>query len=230
MQAVILAGGRGRRLRPITDTIPKPLVPVLGRPIVSYTLENLPVEIDEIIFVIGYKGEMIRRAFGKRTFGRPVYYAVCNKLIGTGYAIRQAAPLIRGKFLLLYGDDVFGAGGLKRLIRHDWVLLLWRVEQPENYRVVVTDRNGHVVRLVEKPTEFVSDLTWTGAGVFGLELLAVDTSSCRREKYEEVPDMFCALIKHGVKFKTELADLWLKGNTCEQIKAAAAELRRREGL
>jgi bifunctional UDP-N-acetylglucosamine pyrophosphorylase/glucosamine-1-phosphate N-acetyltransferase len=232
MQAVILAGGRGKRLRPITDTVPKPLVPVLGRPIVEYTLGNLPVEIDEIIFVIGYKGEMIRCAFGEHSFGRPIRYAVCEELFGTGYAVRQAASLIHGKFLLLYGDDVYGPAGLARLVRHDWALLVWRVGHPETKRVVVTDEDGCVVRLVEKPQKFISDLTWTGAGVFQPEpLLSVDTTPYRREQdeYEEVPDMFCALIDRGVKFRTELADLWLRGNTHEQHEAAAAELRRRAG-
>lgn len=229
MQAVILAGGRGRRLRPVTDTIPKPLVPVLGRPIVEYTLENLPVEIDEIIFVIGYKGEMIRHTFGERAFGRPVRYAMGNELLGTGYAVRQVASLIRGKFLFLYGDDVFGAVGLQRLVQHDWALLVWRVDHPEKVRVVVTDENGYVVRMVEKPKEFVSDLTWTGAGVFQPEMFAFDTTPYRREEdeYEEVPDLFLAAVGCGVKLRTELANLWLKGNTHEQREAAAVELNRR---
>lgn len=227
MQAVILAGGRGKRLRPFTDTMPKPLVPVLGRPIVEYTLENLPVAIDEIIFVIGYKGEMIRRTFGERAFGRPVRYAVCKELFGTGYSVRQAAPLIRGKFLLLYGDDVFGAAGLQRLIRHEWALLVWRVADPEKWRVVVTDEAGCVMRMVEKPKEFLSDLMWPGAGVFQTDMFTFDTTPYRRkvDEHEEVPDMFLAAVGSGVKLRTELADLWLRGNTPEQREAAAAELR-----
>ena len=229
MQAVILAGGRGTRLCPVTDVFPKPLVPVLGRPIVEYTLENLPSVIDEIIFVIGYKGKMIRRRFGKRAFGRRIRYAPVRGLLGTAHSVRQAAPFLRGKFLLLYGDDVYGPAGLARLVRHDWAILVSRVEHPEHWRVVVTDEDGCVVRLVEKPHEFVSDLTWTGAGVFQPEpLLSADTAPYRREqdKHEEVPDMFCAAMDHGVKLRTELADLWLRGNTREQREAAARELLR----
>lgn len=229
MQAVILAGGRGTRLQPATDAMPKPLVPVLGQPIVQYTLENLPPEIDEIIFVIGYKGKMIRRRFGKHAFGRRIRYASVRGLLGTAHCVRCAAPFLRGKFLLLYGDDVYGPAGLARLVRHDWALLVWRVKHPETKRVVVTDEDGYVVRLVEKPQKFISDLTWTGAGVFQPEpLLNADTAPYRREQdeYEEVPDMFCAVVDHGVKLRTELADLWLRGNTHEQREAAARELLR----
>lgn len=227
MQAVILAAGLGKRLRPTTEEVPKPLVPVNGKPIVAYTLERLPEEIDEIIFVIGYKGEMLKAAYGDRYGARPVRYVEQGEPLGTGHAVKQARSVVREKFLLLYGDDVYGADGLKRLIRHDWALLARKVSHPERFGVVVLDGAGYVERMVEKPAEFVSDLSWVGACVVHPEILAMEMPLSPRGEYE-FPDMVNALIARGVHFRTELADLWLPGNTHEEVRTAGAELASRE--
>lgn len=227
MQAVVLAGGLGKRLRPITEIVPKPLVPLNGKPVVEYTLENLPDTIDEIIFVIGYKGEMLREVFGDTYRGRRVQYVEQGEPLGTGHAVRRASPLVHGKFLLLYGDDVYGSPGLDRLIRHDWALLVRRVEHPERFGVVVLNHEGYVEHLIEKPQTFVSDLSWVGACVAQPEILAIDTALSPRGEYE-FPDMVNVLVGRKVRFKTELADLWLPGNTHEEIRAAEAELQTRK--
>lgn len=224
MHAVILAAGLGKRLLPVTEVVPKPLVPLNGKPIVSHTLENLPPEVTEVIFVIGYKGHMLRDTFGASVRGRPVTYVVQEEPHGTGHAVKQAAPLIHERFLLLYGDDVYGADGLQRLVRHDWALLVRRVERPERFGVVVLDGRGHVKRMIEKPTEFVSDLSWVGACVVGPEVLQVETPLSPRGEYE-FPDMVNALIGRGTRFTTELADLWLPGNTHEEVAEAEGTLR-----
>lgn len=223
MQAVILAGGLGKRLRPVTETVPKPLVPVNGRPVVSYTLENLPGEVSEIIFVIGYKGHMMQEVFGAEYGGRSISYVEQGEPLGTGHAVKQAAPLLKHKFLLLYGDDVYGPKGMKNLVRHDWALLVRHVEHPERFGVVVLDQGGHVERMVEKPKEFLSDLSWVGACVVHPEILSVEVPLSERGEYE-FPDMVNVLLKREIKFQTELADLWLPGNTQGEVEAAAREL------
>lgn len=225
MQAVILAAGLGKRLRPVTELVPKPLVPVHGKPVVRYTLEHLPPEIDEIIFVIGYKGHLMREAFGKSAEGRPVRYVEQGEPLGTGHAVRQAAPLVRGRFLLLYGDDIYGADGLRRLVKYDAALLVRRIEHPERFGVVVVGKDGTVERMVEKPADFISDLSWVGACVTQPDVLAIETPLSPRGE-QEFPDMVNALIQRGVPFRTELADLWLPGNTHEEVRSAEAELQR----
>lgn len=225
MQAVILAAGLGKRLRPITELVPKPLVPVHGKPVVLYTLEHLPAGVDEIIFVIGYRGHMMREAFGDTYAGRPVRYIEQGDPLGTGHAVKKAAPFVRGRFLFLYGDDIYGAAGLQRLVQHEWALLVRRVEHPERFGVVVQGPQGFVERMVEKPAAFISDLTWVGACVVHPDVLAVETPRSPRGEYE-FPDMVNVLIQRGVRFQTELADLWLPGNTHEEVRSAEAELQR----
>ncbi|TSC72027.1 MAG: bifunctional UDP-N-acetylglucosamine pyrophosphorylase / Glucosamine-1-phosphate N-acetyltransferase [Parcubacteria group bacterium Gr01-1014_38] len=223
MQAVVLAGGLGKRLRPVTETVPKPLVPVLGRPVVEYTLEQLPSEIAEVIFVIGYKGEMIREAYGARAFGRTCSYVVQEQPLGTGHAVKHVAPLLRGKFLLLYGDDVYGPEGLRRLVQHDWALLTKAVGHPERFGVLQLRPDGVVEHMVEKPTAFVSDVAWVGAAILQPEFLSVETPLSSRGEYE-VTDMVNAMIHRGVPFRTEQADLWLPVNTADDIAAAERAL------
>lgn len=225
MQAVILAAGLGKRLRPITETVPKSLVPVNGKPVVQYTLDRLPPSVEEIIFVIGYKGQMLRDLFGDAYGGRPLRYVEQGEPLGTGHAVAAAAPLVRGTFLLLYGDDVYGQDGLARLVRHFNALLVRRVEHPERFGVVELDSEGSVARIVEKPLQPRSDLSWVGACVVQRDVLDVETQKSPRGEYE-FPDMVNVLIERGVRFRTELADLWLPGNTHEEFRAAEGELRR----
>jgi NDP-sugar pyrophosphorylase family protein len=103
----ILAGGLATRLRPITERIPKSLVPVAGKPFLAHQLELLRSRgIRRAVLCIGYLGEMIQRDFGNEKFGVKLDYAFDGpKLLGTGGAIKHALPLLGGEFFVLYGDS-----------------------------------------------------------------------------------------------------------------------------
>ena len=225
MKAVILAGGLGKRLRPITENVPKPLVPVLGKPVVEYTLENLPAEIIEVIFVIGYKGEMIKDLYGNDAFGKKISYVVQEQQLGTGHAVKCAASLVDMPFILLYGDDIYGKEGLQKLVKREWALLARRVEHPERFGVLKLNEDGTVSDIVEKPKEFISDLSWVGGAKLQPEFMNVETPLSQRGEYE-VPDMVNVLIKQGKKFYPELTDLWLPANTHEEVAEAEKYLSR----
>lgn len=225
MKAVILAGGLGKRLRPITEEVPKPLVPLNGRPVVEYTMENLPEEVTDVVFVVGYKGDMIKAKYGNNAFGRGIEYAEQKEQLGTGHAITCARENLNGPFLLLYGDDVYGAEGLSRLVKNEWALLARRVDHPERFGVLVTREDGTVSGMVEKPKEFVSDLSWVGAAVFQQEFLDVETPLSERGEYEAT-DMVNVLILRGVRFAVEMADIWLPANTKEELSVAEREILR----
>jgi NDP-sugar pyrophosphorylase family protein len=103
----ILAGGLATRLRPITEKIPKSLVPVAGRPFLAHQLEMLQARgIRRAVLCIGYLGEMIQRDFGGEAYGIELAYSFDGaKLLGTGGAIKQAIPLLGPEFFILYGDS-----------------------------------------------------------------------------------------------------------------------------
>lgn len=105
--AVILAGGLGTRLAPITESLPKPLVPVKGRPFLGYQLELLSRHgIGEILLLTGYKGEMIESTFGAgEAFGLRLRYSREPAPVGTGGALALAAGMLAAEFFLVYGDS-----------------------------------------------------------------------------------------------------------------------------
>ena len=103
----ILAGGLATRLRPITEKIPKSLVPVAGRPFLAHQLEMLHAQgIRHTVLCIGFLGEMIQREFGSEAYGIKLDYSFDGeKLLGTGGAIKRALPKLGGEFFILYGDS-----------------------------------------------------------------------------------------------------------------------------
>jgi NDP-sugar pyrophosphorylase family protein len=103
----ILAGGLATRLRPITEKIPKSLLPVAGRPFLAHQLELLHSRgIRRVVLCVGHLGEMIRRDFGGDAFGIQLDYSFDgDKLLGTGGAIKRALPKLGGEFFILYGDS-----------------------------------------------------------------------------------------------------------------------------
>ena len=107
MQAVILAGGLGTRLRPLTKTVPKPMVPVGGTPYLEYQLRLLREQaITDIVLLTGYLGEQIEEHFGDGSrFGLSIRYSREDSPLGTGGALRIAKPLLADSFLVIYGDS-----------------------------------------------------------------------------------------------------------------------------
>ncbi len=185
MQAVILAGGRGTRLYPLTESIPKPMAPVAGRPFLEYQLDFLRRQsITEIVLLVGYLAEQIESHFGDGArFGLRIRYSAEHTPLGTGGALREAAPLLAGEFLLLNGDSFLP------IDYHAPLALLHRTEAafvmvvhnnlaedsavPNNVEV---DPSGRVVRYRKTLTPDPS-LTHVDAGVL----------ACRRSIVDSIP-------------------------------------------
>jgi NDP-sugar pyrophosphorylase family protein len=104
-QVVVLAGGRGERLRPLTDSVPKPMAPIKGRPFLDYLLKSfLDTGLSEVLILLGYKGELIRQRYEKLS-GLTVTFSQGAVNDGTGRRLINAYPLLREQFLLVYGDN-----------------------------------------------------------------------------------------------------------------------------
>jgi len=108
MKAIILAGGRGKRLRPITDYVPKPLVPIKNIPIIEWQLRYLKkFGIDEVIICTGYKQEMIENHLNMKNIGIKIKYSIEKNPLGTGGAIKKAGKMINDKsFFVINGDTI----------------------------------------------------------------------------------------------------------------------------
>ncbi|MBI1974964.1 MAG: nucleotidyltransferase family protein [Parcubacteria group bacterium] len=124
MKAVILAAGIGKRLRPLTNDLPKSLVPVKGVPILIRTLNALPQSITSAVIVIGYKGNKIRSAVGNSFNNRNIAYVAQPELLGTADALWRAQELLRDghPFLVLNGDDYYTQDDLEAIVRFPYAL------------------------------------------------------------------------------------------------------------
>lgn len=165
MQCVILAAGKGTRLRPLTDTCPKPLVTVSNKPLIDHIVEALPTAVDELIIVVGYLGDMIKEHCGTEFHGRKVTYVVQEEQNGTARALWLCKDLLKGRFLFLFADDIHGKADLSRATSYVRSILVSAVEHPEKFGIVVRNPDGTLGLMIEKPEHAPSNCASTGAMV-----------------------------------------------------------------
>ena len=165
MQCVILAAGKGTRLRPLTENLPKPLVQVGGKTLLDHIVEALPSSVDELIIVTGYLGHMIREYCGPEFHGRKVTYVTQEEQNGTAKALWLCKDLIKGRFLFLFADDIHGKEDLARGTSFIRSLLVASVPNPESFGIVVRNPDGTLGLMIEKPENAPSNCASTGAMV-----------------------------------------------------------------
>lgn len=221
MQAVILAAGEGKRLRPLTDSCPKPMICVGGKPILEYTLTILPEQIDEVILVVGYKQEKIRDYFGNDFHGRKLIYVEQPEAHGTGDALVRARPFLNGEpFLLLYADDMYHPSDLAALAASEHpAVLVKEHDQPERFGVCHVSDEGFLLELAEKPEKPKSTLVNVGPNLLHHDIFDFDIGAPILSNGESnVPAHFTALAKkrpvrvirarfwHAVGYPEDLAE------------------------
>ena len=221
MQAVVLLAGKGTRMAMDYEG-PKHLLPVAGKPVVEHALDQLPCEVRELVFIVGGPHEeAIRQHFSDGTYrGRRIVFLVQKEPLGIAHAFRVAAPVITGRWLGMVGDDIFGPRSLKKLVQQqDLALVGSRVARPQHFGVLVTDEDGYLVRSVEKPQTFISNLVWNGAMLMDKNFFDAEIAPSARGEYE-TPDVWMKLIAEGRKIKVIEADFWLPINDKQQLEEA----------
>lgn len=218
MKALVLSGGEGSRLRPLTHTNAKQLIPIANTPILFHVLRAIAeAGITEVGIVVGHTAEEVRAAVGDGSaFGLAVTYIPQEAPLGLAHAVLTAADFVRGgPFVMYLGDNVLlqPIDGFVREFertRPDAQIFLARVPEPERFGVAVLD-GDRVVRLVEKPRERISDLALVGVYLFDepiLEACASLRPSWRGEL--EITDAIQWLIDHGHTVRAELVTGWWK--------------------
>lgn len=166
MQAIILAAGKSTRTYPITLTRPKCLVKIANKPILQHNLENLHGLADEAIVIVGYMKEMIKNAFGNEFQGIKIIYVEQKDQLGTAHALQSAEKSVKGRFMVMMGDDIYYRKSMESLLPHKNALLVQKVKDPSRFGVWLA-KDGFISGFAEKPEQFVSDLA--NCGLYVLE-------------------------------------------------------------
>jgi glucose-1-phosphate thymidylyltransferase len=220
LKGLILSGGKGTRLRPITYTSAKQLVPVANKPVLFYGIEAMAAAgIKEVGIIIAPEtGNEIRGAAGDGSrFGVAITYIVQDEPLGLAHAVLTAEPFLGSDPFVMYLGDNLLQGGIADLVRAfrtnepEALILLTQVPDPENYGVAELDAEGAVERLVEKPTEPASDLALVGVYMFTPlihEAARAIEPSARGEL--EITDAIQWLVDNGKRVESHVVRGWWK--------------------
>lgn len=212
MKALILAGGKGSELLPMTANTPKPIVPVGNIPFIFYQLDRLKkAGIKEVILSLSYQPRHIQELLGDGSnFGLVIHYTVEAVPQGTAGALRTAAPLITGPTLVMNGDILTGVD-LSRVIEHHRerralvTLVEGRSTRPERLGVILKNRTGRVTGFIEKPRDHELQDDWVNMGVYVMEREILDAIPAGTY-YTLERELFPGLIGQGAKIIAQKTD------------------------
>jgi glucose-1-phosphate thymidylyltransferase len=220
MKIIVPMAGRGSRLRPHTLTVPKPLVPVGGKPIVHRLVEDIAAvcseKIEEIGFVIGDFGADIEKELIKvaEKLGAKAKIYYQDKPLGTAHAVLCASEMLDGPVVVAFADTLFKAD-FKIDPNADGILWVKQIEDPSAFGVIKMNDKGEIIDFVEKPSTFVSDLAMIGIYYFkdGLALrkeceYLIENDVIKGGEYQ-LPDALRRLTESGKKFKPGEVIEWL---------------------
>src|SRR3954464_11975448 len=214
MQVIIPLAGKGTRLRPHTHLVPKPMLKVAGRPVMDWVMDRLDgLDVSELIFITGHLKEQVE-AFARSRYRIPSRFIEQNVQDGTAAVINQPRPDVKEAVLIIFVDTVFEAD-LTLINRSDADGIIWakEVEDYQRFGVVVTDRQGYMTKIVEKPSTPISKLANIGLYYIravdslwqGIDHVLANPAN-KGEWY--LTDAFQWMIEHGKRILTAEVGGW----------------------
>lgn len=229
MQALILAGGEGTRLRPLTATVPKPVVPLVDRPFVVFMLDWLRRHgVDDVVISCGFMASGVRNVLGDGSaYGMRLRYVEEPRPLGTGGAIKFAQPLLDERVLVLNGDVLTDIDLTTQLAEHERhgalvTLALIAVDDPSAYGLVRRNADGGVREFLEKPSPDQIDTNLVNAGAYVLERSVLDAIPADRTVSVE-REVFPTLVENGL-YGYESHGYWLDIGTPERYLQATHDI------
>lgn len=236
--------GMGKRMRPHTLTIPKPLIPIAGKPIIQHLVEDLSKvcreKIDEIAFVTGFFGgdvehDLLQIAKNAGSKGKIFYQ---ENALGTAHAVLCAEKILEGKIIVAFADTLFRAN-FTIDESHDGTVWVHKVANPGAFGVVKTNSENFITDFIEKPKDFVSDLAIIGIYYFKdganlkKELQHLINSNIQKEGEFQLTDALQNMTKNGKKLTVGKIDEWLdcgNKNATVYTNQRVLELKKSEDL
>jgi mannose-1-phosphate guanylyltransferase len=230
LQALILAGGEGTRLRPLTSTTPKPVIPLVDRPFIAYMIEWLRGHgVDDVIISCGFMAEGVRSILGDgAAHDVRLRYVEEPKPLGTGGALRWAEDLLDERFFMLNGDVLTDMDLTAQLAQHEQTgaratLALIAVDDPSAYGLVRRAPDCSVTEFVEKPSPTHIDTNLINAGAYILERSVLDVIPPRGTNASIEREVFPALVGKGL-YGYESDGYWLDIGTPERYLQATFDI------
>ncbi|WP_306370099.1 glucose-1-phosphate thymidylyltransferase [Nocardiopsis sp. CC223A] len=229
MKALVLAGGSGTRLRPITHTSAKQLVPVGNKPVLFYALESIrEAGITEVGLVVGEQADQIKAAVGDGSgFGLSITYLLQAEPLGLAHAVIVAREFLADEPFLMFLGDNFLIGGVREQVQSFELrpqssrLLITRVRNPEQFGVAEIGENGRIISLEEKPEHPRSDLAIVGIYLFSADIhRAVSEIKASARGELEITDAIQWMIDQEMVIGTTVVDGYWKdtGNAQDMIE------------
>jgi mannose-1-phosphate guanylyltransferase len=230
VQALILAGGEGTRLRPLTSRFPKPVVPLVDRPFIVYMLDWLLGHgVDDAVLSCGFMAEGVRSVLGDgSSLGMRLRYVEEPRPVGTGGALKYAEELLEERFFMLNGDILTDIDLTAQLRHHERTgarvtLGLIGVEDPSAYGLVRRTADEAVTEFVEKPSSDEIDTNLVNAGAYIIEREVLDGLPPAGTKLSIERDVFPELVGHGL-YGHEATGYWLDIGTPERYLQATYDI------
>lgn len=217
MKAIIPVAGAGIKLRPLTHTQPKPLIPIAGKPILGHIIEGLHTAgIQEFIFVVGYMGEKIRSFIQENYTNQLKFHFIEQEpRQGTGHAISLCRDWVgKDEVLIMLGDTIVDADFSTLVAMQDTFVCVQEVEEPWRFGVVQVDEQGYVTHLIEKPTIPKSNLALVGLyKIRETEALfsAIDyilSKQLKTHNEYQLTDALTEMVRAGIKIRTQAVTHW----------------------
>lgn len=226
MLSVILAGGFGERLMPLTDKIPKPLVSVFGRPCIDYVIKSLvKANFNRIIITTAYMSDTLIKNIEENRYNAEILYSFEDKPLGTAGAVRKVRSFLNETFLVISGDvlaevDIATLYEFHKKKNAKVTMALIRVKNPLEFGIVKLNKKNEIIKFKEKPKEDEIFSNLINAGIYVIEPEIIEFVP-KDEKFDFSKQLFPLLMKKGIKiFGKEIKGLWMDiGSPADLLKA-----------
>ena len=237
MKAVVLAGGQGTRLKPLTERRPKPLIPVAGRPCIDYILRSLvSAKIRQIVITTGYMSDKLIQSIGDgMQYDASILYSFEERPAGTAGAVKRAGHFVDQETFVVASGDVLADVDIAALVAHHKkagalaTIALTESKEPTEFGIVGLDGEDRIVRFQEKPKPEEVFSHWINAGIYVLEPEVLRYIPEQKE-CDFSRDVFPALLAEGKTLSGKrLEGLWMDIGRHQDLLRASVEIIRRQG-
>ncbi len=219
MQVVFMAAGKGTRFGELTKNTPKPMLEIAGKKLLEHNILNLPEEIDEIIIIVGYLKEQIMDFFGSEYNGKKIKYVYQKEMLGTGHAIHLCQDILKDKFLVLMGDDIYSKEDMEKCIQNDLCIGVKEVEGEFNGGIITLDKDGNLEDILEGEHKNSGSLLNIGMYVLNHDFFKYDLVKIKGREEYGLPQTLVR-VSQDYPVAVQKSEFWLQINYFEDLLRA----------